>query len=189
MFYGVGETIKNGISLLYTKIFWPQARLIRLPIYARTKRNIIYGKGFTTGYACRISASKESKIEIGENVILGDYVQIQSSHSVKIGNNVLFASRIFVGDSNHGIYSGNNQTDPSSPPNDRPLQLMSIAIGNNVWIGNNVSIIGNVVIGDGVVVGANSVVNKNLESNCIYAGIPAKKIKQWNPKTEKWEKV
>ncbi|MBV5315334.1 MAG: acyltransferase [Prolixibacteraceae bacterium] len=52
-----------------------------------------------------------------------------------------------------------------------------INIGNNVFIGSNVIILPNVKIGDNVVIGAGSVVTKSLESNCIYAGNPAKMIK------------
>lgn len=50
-------------------------------------------------------------------------------------------------------------------------------IGNNVYIAAGVRIIGNVIIGDNVVIGANSVVTKDVPSNCIIAGIPAKIIK------------
>lgn len=189
MYYGIGETIRQGISLIYTRVFWPGARLVRLPVYARTKSNIKYGKGFTTGYACRIAAVKDSTIIIGENVTFGDNVQIQSSNSVEIGDNVLFASRVFVGDSNHGRYSGANQTDPAIPPNDRPLDSGKIRIGKNVWVGNGVTIAGNISIGSGTIIGANCVVVDDLDSNSIYAGVPAKKIKQWNPEKNQWERV
>lgn len=51
-------------------------------------------------------------------------------------------------------------------------------IGNDVWIGANVSICQGVTIGDGAVIGACSLVNKDVESYAVYAGVPAKKIKQ-----------
>ncbi len=188
MYYGLGEFVKHSIFYIYTKIMWPKARLIRLPVYARTRKNIHYGRGFTTGYACRLACVEDSKIIIGKNVTLGDYVQIQSSNEVVIGDNTLFASKIFVGDSNHGFYSGRNQSSPDIPPNDRPLDSGKIIIGKNVWIGNGVTIAGNVRIGDGVIIGANSVVTRNLDPECIYAGIPAVKIKQWNPETRAWER-
>lgn len=35
----------------------------------------------------------------------------------------------------------------------------------------------NVTIGDGVVIGTGSVVTKDCDSNCLYAGVPARKIK------------
>lgn len=186
MYYGVGETIKHIIFFAYTKMFWPKARMIRLPVYARTKKNIKYGNGLTVGYGCKIAAVQDSTVIFGENVTLGDYVQIQSSNKIIIGNNVLFASRIFVGDSNHGFYSGDKQSAPDVPPNDRELNKGTISIGDNVWIGNGVSIIGNLKIGDGVIVGANSVVNKDLEPYSIYVGNPARLIKRWDATLNKW---
>ena len=51
-----------------------------------------------------------------------------------------------------------------------------INIGNNVFIGIDTIILPNVNIGDNVVVGACSVVTKDLPSNGVYAGSPAKFI-------------
>lgn len=51
-------------------------------------------------------------------------------------------------------------------------------IGSNVDIGANVSIIGPVNIGDNVIIGAGSVVVKNISSNKIAVGNPAKKVKE-----------
>lgn len=54
---------------------------------------------------------------------------------------------------------------------------LNIEIGNDVWIGSDVKILGGIKIGDGSVVGAGSVVTKNIPSYEVWAGIPAKKIK------------
>lgn len=51
-------------------------------------------------------------------------------------------------------------------------------IGNNVKLGVNVTVIGGVKIGDNVIVGAGSVVVKDVPSNCVVAGNPAKVIKE-----------
>lgn len=51
-------------------------------------------------------------------------------------------------------------------------------IGNNVSLGANVIVIGGVHIGNNVFVGAGSVVVKDIPSNCVAAGNPAKVIKK-----------
>lgn len=53
-----------------------------------------------------------------------------------------------------------------------------ITVGDGVWVGGKVSILPGVNIGDGVVIGTGAVVNKDLEPNCLYAGVPAKLIKR-----------
>ena len=51
-----------------------------------------------------------------------------------------------------------------------------IWIGNNVFIGMKTTILKGVHIGDNVIIGANSLVNKDVPSNCVVAGNPAKVI-------------
>ncbi|HEY8783447.1 MAG TPA: serine acetyltransferase [Mucilaginibacter sp.] len=51
-------------------------------------------------------------------------------------------------------------------------------IGNNVEIGSNSVIIGNIKIGDNVIIGAGSVVVKDVPSNSIVAGNPARIIRK-----------
>ncbi len=58
-----------------------------------------------------------------------------------------------------------------------PSESHPIEIGEDVWIGANVLIRQGVRIGRGSVIGANSVVTKDIEPYAVYAGAPAKKIK------------
>ncbi len=51
-----------------------------------------------------------------------------------------------------------------------------VVVGSNVFIGFRVTIMPGVTIGDNVVIGAGSVVTKNIESNTVVAGVPAKVI-------------
>jgi putative colanic acid biosynthesis acetyltransferase WcaB len=51
-------------------------------------------------------------------------------------------------------------------------------IGNNVDIGANVCIIGDVNIGNNVVIGAGSVVVKNVPSDCVVVGNPARVLER-----------
>lgn len=56
-------------------------------------------------------------------------------------------------------------------------QTAPIILERNVWISANTTVLKGVTIGENTVVGAMSLVNKDLPSNTICAGIPAKKIK------------
>lgn len=55
-----------------------------------------------------------------------------------------------------------------------------IDIGNNVFIGVKSIIMPNIKIGNNCVIGAGSVVTKDVSDNTIVAGIPAKKIGDYN---------
>lgn len=51
-----------------------------------------------------------------------------------------------------------------------------VTIGNNVFVGMNTTILKGVTVGDNVIIGAGSLVNKDVPSNCVIAGNPARKI-------------
>lgn len=61
-------------------------------------------------------------------------------------------------------------------------------IGDNVIINAGSKIIGPVRIGDNVEIGANSVVVKDVPSNCVVAGIPARILKS-NMTEEDWNEM
>lgn len=58
-----------------------------------------------------------------------------------------------------------------------PEGRYSVIIGNDVWIGYGVKIMEGVQISDGAIIAAGSVVTKNVPPYEIWAGIPARKIK------------
>lgn len=55
-----------------------------------------------------------------------------------------------------------------------------VIIENDVWVGSNVVILPGVTIGQNAIIGAGSVVTKSVEPFSIYAGAPAKKIRNLN---------
>lgn len=192
--YGFLGSIHLIISLAYTKIFFPNARLIRLPFDIRNGRFIKLGKGFTSGRGCRIEAyplsgTKNPAILIGSNVQINDYVHITSSESVTIGNNVLIASKVYISDVSHGSYKSDNCSAPEVSPADRELITSPVIINDNVWIGDGACILPGVTIGYGCIIGANAVVNKSIPAKSIAAGIPAKVVKRFSETTNRWEPV
>ena len=190
--YGLSQIFYLSYCKFRTLFIFPNARIIRFPIDIRGKKFIQVSKGFTTGVGCRIEAYPETDKKVlffGENFQMNDYAHITAMQSVKIGNNVLLASKIYISDCSHGTYSGNeNDSHPDSIPHDRPLSSKPVVIEDNVWLGEFVSVLPGVTIGKGSIVGANSVVSKNLPPYVIAVGTPAKPIKKFNFETNKWEK-
>lgn len=188
--YGLGDTIKNIVALIYTKIMWKNARLVRLPILARNRSNIHYDIGFTCGVNCRLNPGASGNICIGKNFVMGDQCQIEAMKSVTIGDNVLIASKVYIGDATHGRYKGGEkQSEPTISPHKREVIAEPITIGNNIWIGNNVTILGGVSIGSGSVIGANAVVVKDIPENCIAVGCPARIVKRYDEQDKIWNRL
>lgn len=192
--YGFWGMIKMFWFLIHTKVQFPHSRMIRLPIDIRGKKFIDFGTNLTTGKGCRIEAfpffEEKIMIQFGDYVEINDYVHIAAASSVNIGNNVLIASKVYISDIDHGIYSGNLPHDnPSNPPGNRALSAKPVVIEENVWIGESVSILSGVVIGKGSIIGANSVVTKSIPEGVIAVGVPAKPIKRYCSNTKSWELI
>lgn len=189
--YGLTGSFKLLLSFLYTKLFFSQARLIRLPFDIRNQKSISIGKGFTTGFGCRLEAYPQKELSepiliFGEHVEINDYVHIAAGERIIIGNHVLIASKVFISDLNHGNYKGDNPDSPLSAPNSRKLSTNPINIRDNVWIGEGVCVMSGVTIGYGSIIGALSVVTKDIPDYSIAVGSPAKVVKEYDFTKGEW---
>jgi acetyltransferase-like isoleucine patch superfamily enzyme len=188
--YSFSEILKTFYSLLITKMFFHNARLIRRPIYLRGRKSIFGANKLTTGYNCRFDLNgKQKTLFIGDYCEMGDNAHIVAHKKIFIGNNVLIASNVFISDTNHGNYQGSTPSSPSTKPNERLLNYNPVFIGDNVWIGQNCVILPGSSIPEGCIIGANSVVNTKFETkNCIIVGSPAKIIKVFDFDKKVWIK-
>ncbi|UTY39071.1 sugar O-acetyltransferase [Allocoprobacillus halotolerans] len=109
-------------------------------------------------------------IHIGKNVFININNYFMDGADITIGDNV------FIGPS-CGFYTANHPLDYKNR-NKGLEKALPITIGNNVWIGANVSIMPGVIVGDGCVIAANTVVTKNIKSNSLVAGVPARIIRE-----------
>ena len=98
-----------------------------------------------------------------EGTVILDKLYPQGIH---IGENTLVAGGSIILSHDHCKRVGNNQP-----------YLAETYIGKNCFIAVNVIVLPGVTIGDEVIVGAGSVVTKNIPSNCIVAGNPARIIR------------
>jgi lipopolysaccharide O-acetyltransferase len=168
--YGFFTSIYLLISLLATKFFYPNARLLRLPYFIRKNGVFHLGKSFTSGRSLRIDIHHDGTLIIGDHVEFNDQCQISCAHKLTIGSRVLVASKVFISDHDHNYRC-------TGSPNDWGLISQEVSIGDDCWIGNNVSILKGVKLGSRCIVGSGSVVTKSFPNNSIIAGVPAKLIK------------
>lgn len=109
-------------------------------------------------------------IKIGENFYSNHGLKILDTAKVEFGDNVLIGP-------NCGFYPPEHPLDVKTR-NEWFEYAKPIKVGNNVWFGGNVTVLGGVTIGDNSVIAAGSVVTKDVPSNVVVAGVPAKIIKE-----------
>lgn len=114
-----------------------------------------------------------NRVLIGAYTTVGGSLDIECSEgtSLTIGRDCMFSHhiRIFTTDM-HSIMDDNGNR----------LNLgENVIIGNHVWIGMSTMVLKGSQIPDGSVLGAGSVyAGKNNDNHCIYAGNPARKVKE-----------
>jgi lipopolysaccharide O-acetyltransferase len=190
-FLGFIRLIKNW---LLTRIIFPNARLVRFPIYVRGRSLMRLGDGLTTGVNVRLDAEGLADsvpvLIIGRNVQINDSVHIGAIEHVAIGDHTLIASHVFISDHNHGSYRlYEENSSPEIAPADRPLSSQPVKIGCKVWLGEQVCILPGITIGDGAIIGANSVVTCDIPPNSIAAGNPARVIRLFDASTQTWKRI
>ena len=109
---------------------------------------------------------KDGYIKIEDNVSIGRNSKIDFSGGITLKKGVMLSENVVIQTHDHGF-------DPRSKPIGKPL-----LIEENVWIGLNTSVLYNVnLISENSIIAAGSLVTKKVEPNSIYAGIPAKFLK------------
>lgn len=125
-----------------------QAISIYPDCYIKTP-NLTIGKGTFINRGCFFD--NVSEIELGENCSIGMEVMFCSSTHM-IGSEEKRASAQTIG--------------------------LPIKVGTGTWIGTRAVILPGVTIGSGCIIAAGSVVTKDCEPNGLYAGVPAKRMKE-----------
>jgi acetyltransferase-like isoleucine patch superfamily enzyme len=112
----------------------------------------------------------KASIITGDDCIFSFGALVVCSLKIEIGNNVWIGEYTSLRDATHSF-------SVNSPIGNSPDHLKSIKIGSNVWIGRGCLILPGTIICDNVIIAANSVVKGTYESNSLYGGSPAKFIK------------
>lgn len=111
----------------------------------------------------------------------GKHIRVGRRFFANFSLTVLDEAYVTIGDDcfigpNVSIYTACHSTDPVER-NTRQEWAKPVTIGHNVWIGGSVTILPGVTIGDNVTIGAGSVVVRDIPSNSIAVGNPAKVVR------------
>jgi len=146
--------------------------------------NVSLGKGvkifdFVNLYGCSIGDNTKvgTFVEIQKNSIIGKNCKI-SSHTF-ICEGVEIEDNVFVG---HNVTFINDKYPHAtnidgSMQSEKDWKVVKTFIKKGASIGSSATILCGVTVGENAVIGAGSVVTKDIPSNVVAAGVPAKVIR------------
>ncbi|MCF8380754.1 MAG: acyltransferase [Bacteroidales bacterium] len=160
------------------------------------------GKGAKIRRRSRIDVFPWNRFEIGRlttiedfctvnngsgEIILGESVRVGIGSvligPVKMGNGSGLGQHVFVAGFNHGYKDGSKNSSIQA------LDIKPTIIEEEAHIGANSVVVAGVTIGKRSQVGAGSVVTKSIPPFSVAVGNPAKVIKRYDQKTQKWMRV
>ncbi len=157
-FLEIDGCLRVGVNALSSK---DNPVLIRLDDQAR----IIVKGEFSLFYADDVIVFSGGRLELGDKSFLNSNVKIRCHQLIHIGDGCAISHDVTIMDSDAHELNGLRHTEP-------------VFIGNHVWIGTRVTILPGVKVGDGAVIAAGAVVSKDVPSNSLVGGVPARIIKE-----------
>ncbi|GGC71389.1 acetyltransferase [Pedobacter quisquiliarum] len=155
-------------------------------VRARSRMDVFPFNGFILGAKSIIEDfatinNGVGAVMIGQNTIIGIGCVIIGP--VSVGNDVMLAQNIVVSGLNHGYEDVNIATSKQA------VTCKEIIIEDEVWIGANSVITAGVRLGRHCVIGAGSIVTKDVPEFSVAVGNPAKVIKKYDFKENRWRSV
>ena len=140
------------------------------------KGKIILGNNTGIGAFSRIVISTSFNnlgnfIKIGDNVGIGEFAYLGGGGGLEIGEGCIVGQYFSCHPENH-IFE-----DIQKHIRLQGVTRKGIKIGCNCWIGAKVTILDGVTIGDNSVIAAGAVVTKDMPTDSVIGGVPAKVIK------------
>lgn len=107
-------------------------------------------------------------IHIGKNVFINCCCCFQDQGGIYIDDGCLIGHQVVIATINHELNPAQRASHTFKP----------VRIGKNVWIGSGAKIMPGVNIGKNAVIAAGAVVTKDVPTNVVTAGVPARIIRE-----------
>ena len=106
---------------------------------------------------------------------IGADMVIACSGSIEIGDEVLTADRVYIGDTYHEYRDVGTPVLHQGLGDPRPVK-----IGRGAFLGINCAVLPGVTVGEGACVGANAVVTHDVPDHALAVGNPARVVRRWD---------
>ncbi|MBP3819638.1 MAG: acyltransferase [Butyrivibrio sp.] len=166
-FYSYDELKKIGLKRYGTNVYISR----KASIYSAD--NIEIGSNVRIDDFCILSGN----IIIGDNVHIAAYSALYGGDAgIRVSSFANISSRVCI----YAIsddYSGETMTNPTIPNIYKKIQSKPVFVGKHVIIGSGSTVLPGVTLAEGTAIGAMSFCKVSTKSWKIYAGVPAKIIK------------
>lgn len=125
---------------------------------------------------CVLSAGAGG-IRIGSNVHIAVYSCLIGAGTITVADFANISSRVAIYSSSDD-YSGATMTNPTVADEFKAVEHAPVMIGRHVVIGSSCVVLPGAVLEDGVAVGALSMMRGHSAAFGIYAGVPARRIRE-----------
>ena len=125
---------------------------------------------------CVLSAG-EGGIHLGSHIHVAVYSCMIGAGRITLGDFANVSSRVSIYSSSDD-YSGSTMTNPMVPNEYKDVDVADVQIGRHVVIGSGSVVLPGTVLEDGVAVGALSMMRGCYPEFGIYAGVPARRIRE-----------
>lgn len=116
-------------------------------------------------------------ISVGDHIHIAVYSLLIGAGRITLSDFCNISSRVAIYSSSDD-YSGATMTNPTVPSEYTGVTHADVFLDKHVIVGSGSVILPGVTLEEGVAVGALSLVNKNCKAFGIYAGNPARRIKE-----------
>ena len=113
-------------------------------------------------------------VHIGDDCFLNFGCTLLAIGGITIGDGAFIGPHCVLATEYHPEDPATRHTLLTDPATRHTLLTKPIVIGRNAWLGANVTVLAGVTIGENAIVAAGSVVTKDVPSNTVVAGTPAK---------------
>jgi acetyltransferase-like isoleucine patch superfamily enzyme len=168
-------TGKRIIKMIWKIINYAQASIF----VQRRVRNLALNIGGAKIDATAIIASHcyfgSQKITVARGAVINIQCFLDGSDEIAIGESARLGPYVKILTGTHEIASSVIRRNPNDATLTAPVK-----IEKGCWIGMGAMILPGITIAEGCVIAAGAVVTKDTEPNGLYAGVPAKRVKNLN---------
>jgi maltose O-acetyltransferase len=124
------------------------------------------GAGVTIRSGCRI---RYGRLSVGRGCYVNFGVTFDDTASILLEDNVVIAFESVIVTGSHELGDGRRRAGSALPA--------PVRIGSGSWLGARVIVLPGVTIGPGCVIAAGSVVASECAEHVLYAGTPARRLR------------